>query len=104
MRGQSGRPEGLFVAAMTPRAFMLPTSHAIDGPCLRLQTGEVTAPVAIVSRRYRMPFGEDESYTAEDFIVELAVHHNGDIEVAGTRVLTDYRQGSLGNFCLELPS
>lgn len=42
--------------------------------------------------------------TGEDFVLKLAeLRMGGDVEQAGTKVLTDYRKGNLGKFALEQP-
>ncbi|GLC46929.1 hypothetical protein PLESTM_001946400 [Pleodorina starrii] len=65
--------------------------------------GVMSGVLATMTRRY----GVDPRTvgSAEDFIVALAARlFGGDLERAGIRLLTDYRNGALGRFALELPA
>jgi len=57
----------------------------------------------MLEARYGILSGEDGK-TGEDFVYQLADNlFQGDIELAGARILNDYRKGLTGAFSLEAP-
>ena len=57
--------------------------------------------MAALEARYRV---SPEGLTGEAYIVALSERDgDGDEERAGRRLLKDYQEGRLGNFCLEMP-
>jgi ribosome biogenesis GTPase A len=85
--GEASYIDSLIAAAMLIRIKALPRNAAI------LQK---------LAQRYRL---HPLSVTAEDFVLHVAQEvFAGDREKAGVRLLSDYRNGTLGNFALELPA
>ena len=61
----------------------------------------VAKRMAALEARYRV---SPEGLTGEAYVVALAERDgDGDEERAGRRLLKDYQEGRLGNFCLEQP-
>lgn len=54
----------------------------------------------VMAKRFKIEI--DDDMTGEDFVAEVAEKAcSSDLERAGVRILNDFRNGALGNFCLE---
>jgi ribosome biogenesis GTPase A len=84
--GEASYVDSLIAAAMLIRIKALPRN---------------AAPLAKLARRYRL---HPLAVSGEEYVAAVAGEmFGGDKEKAGVRLLTDFRNGHLGSFALELP-
>ena len=89
-------PTTMKLAVMTPLAMLMLMSAP---PCIA-DSQEINE---MLVNRYGVP-SFDIGQTGEDFVHELADNlFQGDVELAGSRILNDYRKGLIGAFALERP-